>query len=174
VVENKKTLELRLAVLEERNKNEGESWKWIKRTRKERTVRAARTRTAMVRLVPTLLTVLVQSCVICPSTAGFWDGASPHDSLARKISYLRGGAGFVSNIMIRQGSNIMKETMAAKDIDAVRCTRLPRLPRCTLPQSLSLSPAHPFVHFCRLPVESSQRGAADDSDEESNVSLNTK
>lgn len=121
----------------------------------------------MVRLVPTLLTVLVQSCVICPSTAGFWDGASPHDSLARKISYLRGGAGFVSNIMIRQGSNIMKETMAAKDIDAVRCTSLPRLP-------LSISPAHLFVHFCRLPVESSQRGAADDSDEESNVSLNTK
>ena len=145
----------------------------------------------MVRLVPTLLTVLVQSCVICPSTAGFWEGASPrqlgsgkehhpatlsvpHDSLARKISYLRGGAGFVSNIMIRQGSNIMKETMAAKDIDAVRCTSLPRLPLSTLLPSLSVSPAHLFVHFCRLPVESSQRGAADDSDEESNFSLNTK
>jgi len=145
-------------------------------------------RTALVRLVTTLLTVLVQSCVICPSTAGFWDGASPrqfnqqrcatfsvpHDSLARNISYLRGGAGFVSNIMIRQGSNIMKETMAAKDIDAVRCTSPPRLPLSTLPQSISLSPAHLLVHFCRLPVESSQRGAADESDEESNVSLNTR
>lgn len=119
-------------------------------------------RTAMARLVPTLLTVLVQSCVICPSTAGFWDGASPHDSLARKISYLRGGAGFVSNIMIRQGSNIMKETMAAKDIDAVRCTSLPRLPSLhptSIPFSLSSSPIRAFLQTaCRIqPTRSSRR-----------------